>query len=375
MPPSATLYPSVLSIDHTALAQNTRWVKARCGAAQLMAVVKANAYGHGAVAVARTALNHGASWLAVANLPEALELRQAGIAAPLLLLNTVPVAQIPLLLEHDLRVTVFDAGWARQAYALASQQSTPLKLHLKVDSGMGRLGLLPEQVPMLCALIHSLPALQLEGIFTHFSCADSDPAYTSLQLSRFERLLHDLQRAGIAFDCVHAANSAAILTTPASLFTHARPGLMLYGMNPLGSAPLPGLQPVMAWRCAISQVKTLPPGATVGYGNRFRCQREERIAVLPVGYADGLRRTPHTWREVLVHGQRAPILGTVNMEKTTIQVTHIPHVQAGDKVTLLGRQGSAEISAQEIADWLGTVQYEVLTSIAPRSPRRDICLT
>lgn len=364
-------FSSQVSINLDAVASNLRSIRSVVGNdVSLMAVVKANAYGHGAPQIARLAISKGADLLAVANINEALELRRAGIDAPILMLGFAPPEAIKRAIELDLSVTVFDREQARQYQSAAGEGQNTLSAHIKVDTGMGRLGVLVADADELCRRVNELPALKLEGIFTHLTSADSDAQYTAAQLSRFSDLLVRLEQSGIRFRYVHAANSAGILTQPSSHFNLARPGLLLYGLNPLGYGQGPDwLKPVMTWKTTIAQVKTLPVGSAVGYGNTYWTQGNERIAVLPVGYADGLRRSPRTWREVLVRGQRAPVVGRVSMEKTTINVSQIPGAQAGDEVVLLGKQGDDGISAEEIACWIGSINYEVVTAIAPRAPR------
>ncbi len=370
-PPQSVGYPSQVSVDLGAVAANVRSIKALVRHdVSLMAVVKANAYGHGAPEVARVAIRNGADLLAVANIAEALELRRAGIDAPILTLSYAPAEAIPAAIESNVAVTVYDWEQARQYQSAAADNLGTLSAHIKVDTGMGRLGSLPGDAAELCSLVSDLPALRLAGIYTHFSSADADSQYTAEQLSLFADLVTGLEQKGFQFQYVHAANSAALLTKPSSHLNLARPGLLLYGLNPLGRGKGPAwLKPAMTWKTVIAQLKTLRGGSAVGYGNTYWTGGRERIAVLPVGYADGLRRSPRTWREVLVRGQRAPLVGRVSMEKTTINVSHIPGAKAGDEVVLLGKQGDDEISADEIAAWLGSINYEVVTSIAPRAPR------
>lgn len=366
-----TLLPSRVEIDLEAVASNVQLIKASVGADMgIMAIVKANAYGHGAVNVARAALSNGAGWLAVANLAEALQLRGAGIAAPILVLSYAPVDAVALALQHDITLTLFDQQQAARFAVVAAGAGGRLKTHIKVDSGMGRLGILPDDAAAMAALLRSSEAILAEGIYTHFSVADEDPRFTAQQVATFEYAVATMCEAGCLFRYVHAANSAATVKPVSGNFNLLRPGLLLYGLKPCESeTSIAGLQPVMSWKTIVAQVKTLPAGSPVGYGNTYRTCSEERIAVLPVGYADGLRRSPRPWREVLVHGRRAPLVGRVSMEKTTINVSHIPGVLAGDEVVLLGKQGDDEISADEAAAWIGTINYELLTSILPRVPR------
>ena len=335
-----------------------------------MAVVKADAYGHGAVSVSRVALREGADWLAVANLAEALELRQAGIYAPILVLGHVAPDDLPLAIMHDIRLSLIDLSQVAPFEAAARACGAVIKAHIKVDSGMGRLGMLPRETPDLIHLLRRSASIATEGIFTHFAAAEDSRAFTLQQLAVFKRVVEILRAAGLKFDLTHASNSSAMLNAPDASLNMVRAGILLYGLMPsdLLSRP-PGLRPVMSWRTRIIQVKTMPPDSPVGYGMTYQTRGQETIAVLPVGYADGLRRTPQTWREVLVHGKRAPIIGTVNMEKTTINVSHIPGVRAGDEATLLGEQGGDAITADEIARWLDSVNYEVVSTILPRAPR------
>ncbi len=364
-------FPSHVEINLGALAANLRWMQARVGGGvAIMAVVKANAYGHGAVAVARAALRSGAEALAVANLAEALELRDAGIDAPILILSYVPPSALGDAIHHDLSLSVYDEASAAHCLAAAGEARAPLKLHVKVDTGMGRLGLPPQSAVDLCRRLRDAPGISLEGLYTHFATADDDPAYMREQLKTFKGVLARLHARGIAVKCVHAANSAALLRGGETVFNMVRPGVMLYGLEPMpASGAAAHLQPVMSWKTAIAQVKTLPPDSRVGYGDAYRTRGVETIAIIPVGYADGLRRTPCTWREVLIRGRRAPLVGRVSMEKITVNVSHIPGARAGDEVALLGRQGKDRISADEIAGWIRSNNYEVASTIAPRVPR------
>ena len=367
---SQSILPSRVEIDTEALAKNISLIKEHIGDVDLMAVVKANGYGHGAVTTARTALLNGATYLAVANMAEAMELRDAGITSPILIMSYVPVYAIRQAIQQNISVVLFDLGLAQQYERVARDVDGALKVHIKVDSGMGRLGILPDDVVRLFRHLHAMQNLEIEGIFTHFSVADEDLEYTEEQRVIFKDVVASLRATGFKFKYIHAANSAGILGNRDNYFNLVRPGLMLYGLKPADMLSVfDELQPVMSWKTVVSQVKTLPPNSPVGYGNTYQTRKEETIAVLPVGYADGLRRSPQTWREVLIHGKRAPVVGRVSMEKTTVNVTRIPDVSIGDEVVLLGKQGTDQITADEIALWLGTVNYEVVSTILPRIPR------
>jgi alanine racemase len=245
-----------------------------------------------------------------------------------------------------------------------------VRVHVKVDSGMGRLGLLPDEVLPTVRALTRLPHLVVEGIFTHFSVADSDPEYTKWQLDRFRRVLAALAAAGVEVPLAHAANSAAILTMPESHLDMVRLGLAMYGLDPSPQVRCPpDFRPALAFKTQVAQVKTLPPGSFVSYGNTYQTAGEQTIAVIPVGYADGFRRAPEHWGEVLVRGQRAPIVGRVCMDQTMIDVSHVPGIRQGDEVVLIGRQGAEQISAEDVARRLGTINYEVVSQILARVPR------
>jgi alanine racemase len=235
---------------------------------------------------------------------------------------------------------------------------------------MGRLGLLPDAVLPLVQDVQALPRLTLEGIFTHFSVADSDADNTLWQLDRFRQVLEILAEKNIKFPLVHAANSAAIFTLPESHFNMVRLGIAMFGLEPSSQVRCPpDFRPALAFKSQIAQVKTLPAGSFVSYGNTYQTTGEQRIAVIPVGYADGFRRAPHHWGEVLVRGQRTPIVGRVCMDQTMIDVSAIPNARQGDEVVLIGEQGGERITAEDVAEKLGTINYEVVSEILARVPR------
>ncbi|MFQ5595386.1 MAG: alanine racemase [Anaerolineae bacterium] len=367
--------PTWVEIDLGAIAHNTRRIKEIVGPdVEVMVTLKADAYGHGAVKVAQTALNNGATWLGVACLPEAQVLRDAGIAAPILILGYTPAWQARDALRYDLRATVFSVDVARALSKAAVALNREARVHIKVDTGMHRLGLFPEEVIGFIQTIRDLPNLVVEGVFTHFSVADDADewyrAYTQQQLQTFQRLLSELEEAGIRIPVIHAANSAGTLTWPEARFNLVRPGIAVYGLAPSPDVPLPpDFRPALTWKTQIAQVKELPAGSYVSYGATYRTDDRRRIAVIPVGYADGFRRAPRTWKEVLVRGRRAPIVGRVCMDQTMIDVTDIAGVRQGDEVVLIGEQGDDRITAEEVAERLGTINYEVVSEILARVPR------
>jgi len=369
--------PTWVEIDLSAIGNNTRQVKALVGpSVRVLASLKADAYGHGALKVARTVLHNGASMLGVATVSEATPLREAGINAPILVFGYVPLWQMREAVRLDLSITLYSGESARALSRAAQALKKTVKVHVKVDSGMGRLGICAEQVEDILALIReikSLPGLELEGMFTHFAMADShDLTHARLQLSRFQQVLQAVEAAHLRPPIVHAANSAAMLNLPEARFDMVRPGIALYGLDPSPDTRLPqGFRPALSFKTTVAQVKDIPAGECISYGCAYITERPTRVAVLPVGYADGFRRGPTNWGSVLIHGQQAPILGRVCMDQCMVDVTHIPHVRMGDEVVLIGKQGHATLTAGQVADRLGTINYEVVSEILARVPRVD----
>ena len=364
--------PTWVEIDLGAIAHNIRRTIEIVGPqVGVLAVLKADAYGHGAIKVARTALNNGVQWIGVACLGEAITLREAGIDAPILNLGFTPPWQARAAVLHNVVSTVFSLDVARALSRAAGDMDRRALLHLKIDTGMGRLGMLPDEALGLLNQIAELPGIEIDGVFTHFSASDDpDLSYTQLQLGRFQKLLDQVRHAGFAPRWVHAANSAALLRLPASRFNLVRLGIAMYGLNASDQAPCPpDFEPALQFKCQVAQVKALPAGSCVGYGRTYQTTRPSRIAVIPVGYADGFRRGPRHWGEVLVRGERAPIVGRVCMDQTMLDVTDILGVRAGDEVVLIGAQGRDRISVEQVAERLGTINYEVISEILARVPR------
>jgi len=364
--------PTWVEIDLDAIAGNVRRLRQIVTPqAQILAVLKADAYGHGASKVARVALNNGATWLGVACLGEALTLREQGIEAPILVLGFTPAWQARQVVQNNISATVFSTPVAEALSQAARDLGRPARVHIKVDTGMGRLGLLPEEVLPFMREIARLPALEIEGIFSHLAAADEeDLTYTHWQIARFEEVLRTLEGEGLRPPLAHIANSAAALRLREAHYDMVRIGIALYGLSPSACVPLPeGFRPALSFKCQVAQVKSLPEGSFVGYGRTFRTSRPSRIAVIPVGYADGFRRAPRHWGEVLVRGRRAPLVGRVSMDQATIDVTDIPDVRQGDEVVLIGEQGGERITVEEVAERLGTIHYEVISEILARVPR------
>jgi alanine racemase len=364
-------------VDLSAVQHNLRRMKALTGT-RVMAVVKANAYGHGAVEAARTAAEAGADWLGVARAEEGLALRAAGLALPILVMGYTPPTLASEAVGRDLTLAVFDPD-AAQAYAAAARAiNRSARVHVKVDTGMGRLGLLPEDAPGFVAALNALPGLWVEGLFTHFANADSQPSPSGSgaggegefsarkQLSLFQSVLSALpSRPALA----HACNSAGALALPEARLDLVRLGIALYGLDPSAEVPCPpGFRPALAWKARVTQVKVLPPGHGVSYGSQYVTTERETIAVVGAGYADGYRRVLNV-NEVLLHGRRAPVRGRVCMDQIVAGVTHLPAVRAGDEAVLLGAQGGEVISAGELARKWGTINYDVTSGIMARVPR------
>ncbi|HEU5382486.1 MAG TPA: alanine racemase, partial [Ktedonobacteraceae bacterium] len=342
--------PTWLEIDLSAIANNIRRIKALVGpTVRVLVALKADGYGHGALKIARTALHNGASMLGVATVSEAIPLREAGITAPILVFGYVPLWQMREAVRLDLTITVYSLDSAQALARAAEALGKTVRVHVKVDSGMGRLGVRSEQIDEILSLLHAirlLSGLELEGIFTHFARADTiDLSHAYLQLSRFRRVLHVIEAEGLRPPLVHAANSAATLNLPEARFDMVRPGISLYGLDPSPEVRLPeGFRPALSFKTQVAQVKLIPAGECISYGCTYITERPTEIAVLPVGYADGFRRAPVNWGSVLIHGQEAPLLGRVCMDQCMVDVSHIADVRVGDEVVLIGRQGEATLS-------------------------------
>jgi alanine racemase len=357
-------------VDASAIAHNTSLVKQLVGArTAVLAVVKANGYGHGDVRAARAALEGGATWLAVSSVPEGLELRKAGIREPILNLGYTPPNALSAAVAAKLALTVYD----RAGLELLKTATTEIAVHVKVDSGMHRLGAAPEEAIRLATDVHADSNLRLEGFWTHFADADRDLAFTTQQLKIFLDARAALVRAGVTGFISHAANSAAILRVPESRLDLVRAGLILYGVRPVPSwSDLPTLRPALTWQTVVTNVASVPSGESVGYGRRFTAKQPARVATIAAGYADGLH-----WRSAergcaIVRGTRVPFAGSISMDQAALDVGAVPNVQVGDVVTLIGRDGAASLTADDLADAAGTISYEVLCGISSRVPRRYI---
>jgi alanine racemase len=353
--------------------------------ARLMAVVKANGYGHGAVEVAREALLNGAEWLGVARIDEAIRLRQEGLTAPILIFGYTPPDLAKQLIEFDLTPTVYAYSTAKTLSNYALSIGKTMGVHIKVDSGMGRLGLLPDtlvskrapedlknEAVLEIESISKLAGLDIEGIFTHFATADSaDTSYANKQLDIFLDFTHQLRRAGVEPPLRHAANSAALLQLPESHLDMVRPGIATFGLWPLEerNETQAVLKPAMSLKSKIIHLKRVPAGFNVSYGITYQTQQPTTIATVPVGYADGFSRLLSSRGHMLVHGKKVPIIGRVCMDLTMLDVGTLSNVNLEDEVVIFGQQDNASISADEIAARLNTINYEIVSTITARVPR------
>src|SRR6266853_2304346 len=369
--------PTWVEIDLSAIAHNTRKIQSLVGPnVRILASLKADAYGHGALKVARTVLLNGVSMLGVATVSEAAPLREAGIHAPILVFGYVPHWQMREAVRLRLTLTLYSIESAQALARAAQALNLTVRVHVKVDTGMGRLGIRAEHIDEVLELLHEisdLPGLELEGIFTHFAMADTqDQTHARMQLARFQHVLQCIEEAHMRPPLVHAANSAAIFSLPEAHFDMVRPGIALYGLDPSSEVRLPAeFRPALSFKTQVAQVKDIPEGECISYGYTYTTNRATRVAILPVGYADGFRRGPTNWGSVLVHGQEAPLLGRVCMDQCIIDVSHIPQVRVGDEVVLIGRQGEVSLTAEQVAQRLGTINYEVVSEILARVPRVD----
>ena len=360
-------------IDLSAIRHNVGVMRERLApGVGFLAVVKADGYGHGAVPVARAALDAGADMLAVAIPEEGIALRRAGIDAPILVLGGIDPQAASAVVQAGLTQAVFDGERIRALAQAARACGRCARVHLKLDTGMGRIGVqTPEQARAMTELIDSLEGIELTGCFTHMATADEeDSTGTLAQLQRFGAMCDAVAQAHPAPIVRHAANTASIFCYPQAHMDMVRGGIALYGYPPVPQAK--GLRPAMRWVTRGVYVKTIAPGERVSYGGLFTAQRDTVVMTVPVGYADGYRRALTGKGCVLVRGRRAPILGRVCMDQIMVDVTDIPGAQAGDEVVLLGAQGSECIDADEMAAWIGTISYEVLCSPSPRVPRVHI---
>lgn len=364
--------PTRATIDMKALAVNFGEVVRRAGGRKVLAVVKADAYGHGAVRVSKQVLELGADMLGVALVEEGRELRAAGIVAPILVMGALFPDQADAVAALRLTPVIYSLPVAQALSVAGNKAGRSIPVHVKIDTGMGRIGISPEAGRQFISQLKSLRGIEVQGLMTHFADADlADKQFSSQQMDRFESLLVALQQAGISIPFRHAANSAAVLDYDRALFTMVRPGIMLYGYNPLAASGDRGicLRPVLSLTTRIVFLKKAESGVPISYGRTFVTKRSSLIATIPIGYADGYSRALSNRGEALVRGIRVPVVGRICMDMCMLDVTDVPGVSELDDVVLIGKQGAEEISADDIGRLTGTIPYEVLCGISRRVPR------
>jgi len=366
------LRPTWAEIDLGAFRHNFKQISRKLTKrVSLLPVVKADAYGHGMEEIARTSLSCGAKLLGVANIEEGIFLRKRGIKAPVLILGSVyPLSNFTYILRYNLSPTISSLQAAEELSKIAKRRKKKVRVHIKVDTGMGRIGISAENAASLVKRVIQLPGIIVEGIFTHLAAADSDHEFTMEQIRKFQSVIDELKRDNINIKYKHAANSTAILRYSDAHFNLARPGISLYGLFPFeGAEKEIDLKPVMQLKTRIVFIKRVKKGTSVSYGRTWKAERDSIIGTLPIGYADGYNRLLSNKGEVLIRGKRIPIVGRVCMDMCMVDITSLPEVKVGEEVVLIGSQGKERITADEIAKLIGTISYEVVCAISKRVPR------
>jgi alanine racemase len=358
--------PTRLTVDLTAIAHNFRVLCAAAAPARVMPILKANAYGHGLVEVGRHLERIGAEILGVAYLEEGLLLRRTGIRLPILVLGGLLDEQIPLFLANDIQLCASSIDKLLAIEAAAARLGTAARVHLKIDTGMGRIGVWWENAPALFAAAQAARHVKVEGVFSHFATADeADLGHARLQLARFREVLAGWEGGGIA----HLANSGALLQLPEARFDLVRPGILLYGARPSDEVACTlDLRPALRWTTRVSYFKVVRPGCPVGYGATWVSDRAERVVTLPVGYGDGYLRAMSGRAQVLIRGRRYPVIGRIAMDQVMVCIGR-DEAYNGDEVVLIGQDGDERITVEDLAHWAGTIPHEVLTAINTRVPR------
>jgi alanine racemase len=360
-------------VDLDALRENVAWIRHRVGPdVKIMTVVKADAYGHGLKQIAALLMQSGTDVFGVANLTEAQAIRSVGGGWPVLMLGACLPFEVETAVRENVMVTISTKEEADRFSSVATKLGKVAGLHLKVDTGMGRLGVAPEKATALWNEVPELPGVNVRGLYTHFASAEDDPVFSRSQKRRFARLLEKLPHASLEY--VHANNSAALLFEEGTHYNTVRPGLLVYGVLPAGTrrafSQLPRqVRPALAWKCRVSLVKEIARGTPLSYGRSFIAPRAMRVATLTAGYGDGLLRAGSNRTRVLVGGELCRVLGRITMDQTLVDVSRVPQVQSGDEAVLVGRQGQREITVNQLAEWCRTVPWEVLTAITARVPR------
>ncbi len=363
--------PTYAEIDLNKVRKNVAEIKKTLSeSVKLMAIVKANAYGHGSVEIAKAAETAGADYFGVASLGEALELRSSSVNSPILILSETNHAHIERVLDANITQTVYTPELAQLLSDIAVHRKTKAKVHIKIDTGMSRIGVLPDKAVELTEKIFSLPGIELEGIFTHFAKADDlKSGFTAEQFEKFNKIVSALASSGIKPPLVHAANSAAMINFPQTRLNMVRIGICLYGLPPFDNpGNMPKIEPVLSFKTKVLYIKEVPEHTSISYGASYYTGRKTKIATLPVGYADGLSRSLSNKGSVIIKGKKYPIVGNVTMDMTMIEVGS-DKINVGDEAVLIGSDGNETITAGDIARLDGTITYEVVCGIGKRVPR------
>ena len=370
-----TNYRCWAEVDLSALRENLAWIRNQIGPeVKIMTVVKADAYGHGLKQIAALLMQSGTDIFGVANLVEARHIRAVGQGWPVLMLGACLPEEVETAVRDDVMPTLSTLGEAERFSLEAVKQNKSVRLHLKVDTGMGRLGVEPAEALALMRAMRRLPGLQLHGVYTHYSSVEDDPAYSRHQAEQFIGLVREARAEGLDIPWVHANSSGGLLLEPGTLFNLIRPGLVVYGVVPRGERPVHAelaghVRAALSLKCRVSLVKSVPAGKGLSYGHTFVTPTPMRVATLTAGYGDGYMRAGSNRAMVLIRGHRCPVVGRITMDQTIVDVTHAPDVADGDEAALIGRQAGDEITATELAHWMGTIPWEVLTNITYRVPR------
>jgi alanine racemase len=366
------LRPAWVEIDLARLRRNLQLIRRDLPRnVQLLAVVKDEAYGHGALDVARIAVEEGAWGFGLSTLEEAMSLREAGITAPLLLLGERQEAELPWCVEHDLTVCVNEPHTVRQLACVAAAMDKCVPVHLKINTGMSRYGVRWDEALPLIEQICSEKSLRLDGVLSHFSQSDeTDKTFANLQMTRFNEVLAGMEQHGVSVRFKHLCNSGGFLDLPRAHLDMVRVGILIYGIFPSSVCRrIPGIEPVMSVKARIASIQKLKPGEVVGYGMRYTAPSERRVAVLPIGYGDGFPRVRNLGG-ALIHGKRAPLVGGIAMDALMVDITDIPEAQMWDEAVIMGRQGNEEITAHDMAKLKNSVSYDVLTGWRLRLRRK-----
>jgi alanine racemase len=360
-------------VDLDALRENLAWIRHRVGpSVKIMTVVKADAYGHGLKQIAALLMQSGTDVFGIANLTEAQSIRAVGRGWPILMLGACLPFEIETAVREDVMPTISTFEEAQHFSEAAAKVGKIARVHLKIDTGMGRLGACPKDAWALWQRLQGLPAIKVAGLYTHYSCVEDDPVVSRAQKRQFSRLLKLLPHGSLEY--LHANNTGALLFEPDTHFNTVRPGLLVYGVLPQGGRRVESelrrqVRPALTWKCRVSLVKTISRGTALSYGRTFIARRSMRVATLTAGYGDGYLRAASNRARVLIAGEFCRVLGRVTMDQMIVDVSHLPHVKNGDEAVLIGRQGERAIAANDLGDWCRTIPWEILTAITARVPR------